>query len=122
MTAIAFANHTAVRPRATRLRLTTRGRRVLAALAALPAVIALTIAVIGGSSAIASGEQGAPAGTFETITVMSGETLWSIAQEIAPSADPRDVVAAIENLNALDGTALIAGQQLSIPAEYAPTH
>src|SRR5215207_6613311 len=38
----------------TRLRLTVRGRRVLAVLAALPAVIALSAAVIGGGAALAS--------------------------------------------------------------------
>jgi Tfp pilus assembly protein FimV len=119
MTAITFTNPAVVRPRATRLRLTARGRRALAMLAALPAVIALAIAVIGGSSALASGEQGAPAGTFETVTVASGDTLWSIAQEVAPDADPRDVVAAIAGLNALGGSVLTAGQQLALPVEYS---
>jgi Tfp pilus assembly protein FimV len=119
MTAITFANTAVVRPRSTRLRLTARGRRALAMLAALPAVLALAIAVIGGSSALASGEPGAPAGTFETVTVASGDTLWSIAQEVAPDADPRDVVAAIERLNALGGSVLTAGQHLALPIEYS---
>jgi Tfp pilus assembly protein FimV len=119
MTAITFANTAVFRPRSTRLRLTARGRRALAMLAALPAVLALAIAVIGGSSALASGEPGAPAGTFETVTVASGDTLWSIAQEVAPDADPRDVVAAIERLNALGGSVLTAGQHLALPIEYS---
>jgi len=102
----------------TRLRLTVRGRRVLAAAAAFPAAIALTAAVIGGSSALASGEPGLSAGSFETVIVAGGDSLWSIAQEVAPAADPRDVVAAIERLNALEGSALSAGQELSIPVEY----
>jgi Tfp pilus assembly protein FimV len=105
---------------ATRLRLPTRGRRVLAVLAALPAMAALAVAVfLGGSAALASRDAGAPAGTFETVTVVAGESLWSIAQEVAPSADPRDVVDAIVRLNALDGVAVSAGQRLAIPAEYA---
>jgi Tfp pilus assembly protein FimV len=106
----------------TRLRLTTRGRRLLATLAAVPAVVALTAAVIGGSSAaLASRDQGSDPSTFETITVTAGESLWSIAQEVAPSADPRDVVDAIVRLNALDGVTVSAGEQLAIPAEYAPS-
>ena len=107
-------------PRATRLRLTTRGRRILAALAALPAIAALSIAVISGGSALASRDAGAPTGSFTTLTVASGESLWSIAEQVAPGADPRDVVDAIVRLNALDGVTVSAGQRLSIPAEYAP--
>jgi Tfp pilus assembly protein FimV len=105
--------------RATRLRLTARGRRVLAAMAALPAAIALSAAIIGGGAALATRDAGAAPGSFTTVTVDSGDTLWSIAQEVAPASDPRDVVDAIVRLNALDGVTLLAGQSLAIPAEYA---
>ena len=107
-------------PRATRMRLTVRGRRILAALAALPAVVALSLAVISGGSALASRDSGAPTGSFATLTVASGDSLWSIAEQVAPGADPRDVVDAIVRLNALDGVTVSAGQQLSIPEEDAP--
>ena len=105
----------------TRLRLTVRGRRVLATIAALPAIAAIAIAMVSGGSALASRDAGAAAGSFVTVTVSSGDSLWSIAEEIAPAADPRDVVDAIVRLNALDGATLQAGQSLAIPAEYAPT-
>ena len=85
--------------RSTRLRLTLRGRRVLAVVAALPAVIAIAVAMISGGTALASRDAGAPAGSFETVTVMHGDSLWSIAEEVAPLADPRDVVDAIVRLN-----------------------
>lgn len=120
MTAISIApTGTLVAPR-TRLRLTVRGRRVLAFLAALPAIAVLAFAVLAGGSALASHEGGAPAGSFQTVTVSAGDSLWSIAGEIAPSADPRDVVDALTRLNALDGVTLTPGQELAIPAEYAP--
>lgn len=115
MTAITM--HTAVAPR-TRLRLTVRGRRVLATLAALPAVIALALAIMSGGSALASRDDGVPAGSFMTVTVSPGDSLWSIAEEVAPAADPRDVIDAITRLNALDSVELVAGQSLAIPAEY----
>lgn len=119
MTAIAVS--APVARRSTRLRLTTRGRRLLAGLAALPAVIALSIAVVsGGSAALASLDTGAPTGSFVSVTVSPGDSLWSIAEEVAPQADPRDVVDAIVRLNALDGAAIEAGQSLAIPAVYAP--
>lgn len=110
----------AVRPvrTATRLRLTTRGRRVLLALAALPLAFGVTFAAIGGGAAIASGEAFV-ATDFETVTVMPGDTLWSIAESVAPDADPRGVIGDIQRLNALGGGSLQVGQQLAIPAAYA---
>jgi Tfp pilus assembly protein FimV len=109
----------AVRPvrTATRLRLTTRGRRVLVALATLPLALGIVFAAIGGGSAIASGEATAAA-DFETVTVMPGDTLWSIAESVAPAVDPRSVIGDIQRLNALGGGSLQVGQQLAIPAEY----
>lgn len=105
--------------RATRLRLTVRGRRVLAAVAALPAVVALGAAVaVGGGAALASRDGGAPAGSLETVTVSPGESLWAIAEQIAPGHDPRDVVDAIVRLNALDSVMVHAGQSIAIPTEY----
>ena len=114
MTAISIAA-----PQPTRLRLTVRGRRIVAALAALPAVVALTLAVLSGGSALASRDSGASAESFTTLTVAAGESLWSIAEQVAPGADPRDVVDAIVRLNALEGVTVSAGQQIAIPAEYA---
>lgn len=113
MTSIALSAPT------TRLRLTVRGRRVVAFLAALPVLVALGIAALGGGAALASLDTGAPAGSFAEITVMSGETLWSIAEEVAPAADPRDVVAEITRLNALENGVVSAGQRIAIPSEYA---
>lgn len=108
-------------PRATRLRLTVRGRRILAALAALPAVIALSLAVVSGGSALAARDLGGATESFVTLTVSAGDSLWSIAEQVAPGADPRDVVDEIVRLNALDGVTVSAGQQLAIPSRYAPT-
>lgn len=105
--------------RSTRLRLTRRGRRVLAALAAAPVVAGIAIATIGGGSALASREDGAPAGSFDTVTVMPGESLWTIAQEVAPAADPRDVVDAIIALNQLPSSSVDAGERIALPAGYS---
>ncbi|GAB3600768.1 LysM peptidoglycan-binding domain-containing protein [Microbacterium tumbae] len=102
---------------ATRLRLTARGRGVLLALAALPLAVGLAFAALSGGSAYAGGEE--VTASFETVTVMPGDTLWSIAEEIAPGADPREVVHAIETLNVLDSGVLMIGEELAIPAAYA---
>ncbi|GAA3665755.1 LysM peptidoglycan-binding domain-containing protein [Microbacterium marinilacus] len=118
MSITAYEAHS-VRPAATRLRLTRRGRRVLATLAAAPVAFGLGLAIMSGGSALASREDGAPAGTFDTVTVMPGGTLWAIAEDVAPTADPRDVVDAIIALNQLSGSSVDAGQQIAIPAEYS---
>ena len=88
------------------------------AVAAVPLAVGIAFAAISGGSAMASGEQTATA-TFATVTVMPGDTLWSIAEGIAPEADPRDVIGDITRLNLLRGGELQIGQELAIPAQYS---
>lgn len=102
---------------ATRLRITARGRRVLAALVALPVAAGIAFAVLSGGSALASGEA-TTANTFEKVTVLPGDTLWSIAAEVAPNADPRDAVVEIGRLNGVHDGDLSVGQVLAIPTQY----
>ncbi|MEJ1156276.1 LysM peptidoglycan-binding domain-containing protein [Microbacterium marmarense] len=116
-TASVSAPRTSSQP--TKLRLTVRGRRVFAAMAALPLVIALSIAVISGGAAMASRDSGVASVSYESVTVGTGDSLWSIAEEVAPAADPRDVVDAIVRLNALDSANVLVGQRLAVPAEYS---
>ncbi|GAA5151065.1 hypothetical protein GCM10025768_16960 [Microbacterium pseudoresistens] len=103
----------------TRLRLTARGRRLLAVVVALPLAAGLAFAVLSGGSALASGDSAVGGSSFETVVVMPGDSLWSIAAEVAPTADPRDVIDAMVRLNLLRAGALEVGQELAIPAEYA---
>jgi hypothetical protein len=103
----------------TRLRLTVRGRRVLAFLVAAPVAVLLTYGLISGGAALASRDGGGGADAFSAVTVSYGDTLWSIAQEVAPASDPRDVVDAIARLNALPGGVIEVGQTIAIPAEYS---
>jgi Tfp pilus assembly protein FimV len=112
MTTIAFPH------RHTRLRITARGRRVLTALVSLPVAGAIAFAAISGGSALAARDAGAPVGAFAEVTVLPGDSLWSIAREVAPAADPRDVVDALVRLNALPSASVTAGQRLAIPAEF----
>ena len=101
----------------TRLRLTARGRRVLLSLAAAPAVAGIALSVLAGGTALASGEQAASV-SFETVTVMPGDTLWSIAAEAAPQTDPREVIDDIQRLNNLRSGMIQVGDEIAIPAEY----
>ena len=100
------------------MHLTRRGRIVLTTLAAIPLIVAAVVVALNGGGAVASNGDG-PAASFSHVTVSSGQSLWQIAERVAPSADPRDVVAAIVDLNQLQTSMLMPGQRLAIPAEYS---
>jgi LysM repeat protein len=92
------------------LRLTRRGRLViLAMLLVVGAVVSLAITSSGAASSTA---QAIP---VQYVTVAPGDTLWSIAGEVAPDADRRDTVAQIIERNALPGSSVEAGQRLAVP-------
>jgi len=93
-----------------RLRLTRRGRIVVAALAALGAC---GLFVAGASAAQASGPAGR--GAARQVIVQPGDTLWSIAQRAAPDADARAVVQQILQANRLATASITAGQRLWMP-------
>ena len=66
-----------------RLRLTRRGRAVLSALVALPLVIGALVFALNGGGAVATGEQTHV--SFQYVTVESGDSLWSVAERVAPT-------------------------------------
>ncbi|QWT23060.1 LysM peptidoglycan-binding domain-containing protein [Subtercola sp. PAMC28395] len=100
------------------LRLTRRGRVFLGAVASMALIGAMAaFAVFGGAAAIATSS--GSSSTFTYVTVQSGQSLWSIAQSIDPSGDPRDVIAAIQSLNQLPSSDVQPGQRLALPSEYA---
>lgn len=94
-----------------RARLTRRGRLVL-----VLAAVALLLAAISvgrtGSQAATATETGP---VLQQTTVQPGETLWAVAQRIAPRNDPREVVAQIRRINHLPSSSLRSGQQLLLP-------
>jgi nucleoid-associated protein YgaU len=94
------------------VRLTRRGQLVLAMLFV---VVAMTVlALVGPRSAAVPGD--AKLEPVRTVQVQPGQTLWDIARQVAPDQDPRAVVDAIVDLNALsDPGALQVGQRLGIP-------
>jgi hypothetical protein len=95
----------------TSLRITRRGRVVLGLALALP-VMALSV-FLASSGALA--ESDAASDDFDYMTVLSGDTLWSIATMISPHEDPRDVVAKIISLNQLETASLMPGQDIALP-------
>jgi LysM repeat protein len=93
------------------VRLTRRGR-VVATLLFL--AVLLTVLTVFGSHSAATGEPGTPVPT-RTVEVGQGDTLWQIASQVAPPGETRAMVHQIEELNALDGSALTVGQEIAVP-------
>ena len=92
------------------LRLTGRGRRLLALVAGGGAVAAA--AWLGG---VVQEDHGLRlAGEVSTV-VEPGDTLWSIARSVAGDADVRQVVDEIQRINDLEGTGITPGQVLELP-------
>jgi hypothetical protein len=97
------------------LRLTRRGRGVLIVLASVPLVVGLIFMVNAGGAAAT--DSGAPT-HFGYVTVEAGQSLWAIAEKVAPNADPREVIADIVSLNQLEGGVVSPGERIAIPAQY----
>jgi hypothetical protein len=91
--------------------LTRRGRLVLLLLASLLLFAAVSAGRTGSQAATAT-ETGP---SLQQVTVQTGDTLWSVARQVAPGNDPREVVAQIKRLNHLHSSSLQAGQQLLLP-------
>ena len=95
------------------LRLTRRGRHLLVVFGAALAVG--VAALVHGVLDAAPGEDLRLAGG-SSVVVESGDTVWSIAAEVAgPDEDVRVVVDAIEALNDLDRAVVVPGQILELP-------
>jgi LysM repeat protein len=74
----------------------------------------LKAAKIKGSSASNNGANDA-AKSYVVVTVASGETLWSLASQMADGGDVQSLVADIASANSLNGVDVEAGQKLRVP-------
>lgn len=95
--------------------LTRRGR-----LARTLLVLSLSV-VLGAGFAMKAGAgdsvSGDPAKSYIVVTVASGETLWSLASQMADGGDVQALVADIASANSLKGVDVSAGQKLRIPVK-----
>jgi hypothetical protein len=115
MTTIAFGSGPIQAPR---LRLTRRGRAVFTTLAAVPLVAIAVFLGLGGGDAVA-GSAATGTTSFTYVSIAPGQSLWQLAEQVAPQADPREVVADILALNGLRSADVQPGQKLAIPSQYA---
>jgi nucleoid-associated protein YgaU len=107
--------------RAGQLRLTRRGRTVVAALAivmvtAVATAMLFWLGATGGAQAASHrAGPGAAHRGLSQVVVQPGQTLWSIARRAEPAADPRGVVQQIIEANAMGSPTIQAGQLLWVP-------
>jgi len=107
----------AAQPAASPLRLTRRGRVVVAGLAVL-LVSVLSLLVAGAAQATSHAAPLSAAGHgLGQVVVRPGQSLWSVAESADPDADTRLVIQQILKLNALNGDTVFAGQQLWVPRD-----
>ncbi|MDQ4092174.1 MAG: LysM peptidoglycan-binding domain-containing protein [Actinomycetota bacterium] len=84
----------------------------------LAAAATVTLAVVGGMGWMGQvASPGVPAETALT-RVGAGETVWDVAQRVAPKSDQRAVVERIRQLNGMADSAVQPGQQLQVPDEH----
>lgn len=91
-------------------------------LTVLLAATAVVVAVVGVAAPVLHADPVDPTAGARTHVVASGDTLWSIASTLEPSADPRAVVDDILALNAsagveVDPGGLRVGQRVLLPGE-----
>lgn len=92
------------------LRLTRRGRVVIFLLLLAIGVVVSLVATSSGAASDTAGRV-----PVQYVTVAPGDSLWSIAGDVAPDADRRDTVAEIMELNALSGSSVNVGQRIAVP-------
>jgi len=97
------------------LRLTRRGRVVVAAAAAL---LVTMLSLLAAGVAQATSHAPSPHAARQhlvQVVVRPGQSLWSVAESTDPDQDTRAVIRQIIDLNALSSDVVFAGQQLWVP-------
>jgi LysM repeat protein len=83
-------------------------------------LVVLSLAIVLGSAVSAKAGAGTDAasvatGSFITVTVAPGDTVWSLANRLASGGDVRSLIEEIVSINSLASVDVEAGQKLRIP-------
>jgi hypothetical protein len=105
--------------RTRRTRLTRRGRRVLWAAVILLLVAVITPLLLAVTSGAQASSHGLPPSAVRAgmrqVVVKPGQSLWSVALNAEPKADPRVVIQQIMEFNALGSQVVVPGESLWVP-------
>ncbi|GAB2899309.1 LysM peptidoglycan-binding domain-containing protein [Neomicrococcus lactis] len=104
-------------PRASQrhLHLTRRGRLVLIGLPLMLLAAAVLTFVGMFTTPVFAGTDAPSTVEAVKVTVMEGDSMWSIAKSVSPNQDPRTTIEQIQELNSIDGKHLKAGQEIFVP-------
>ena len=103
------------RTRPVPVRLTRRGRIVVAGVSAL-LIGAMSVALATAAQATHTGS--ASLGRYVTkVTILPGQSLWSVAEAYDPNADTRLVIQEIQQLNSMTADQVQPGEVLWVPRE-----
>ncbi|GAA2556207.1 transcriptional regulator of nitric oxide reductase [Neomicrococcus aestuarii] len=104
---------TAQRP--AKLQLTRKGRLVFIGIPSMTLAAALLALVGLFTSPVLAGSTAPSSVDAVQVTVLQGDSLWSIAEAVAPGQDPRETIEQIQELNVIDGKTLRVGQEIFVP-------
>jgi LysM repeat protein len=96
-------------------RLTRRGRMAVTGVSAL-LIGALSVGLATAAQATRAGS-GSPGRYVAKVTVLPGQSLWSLGEAYDPNADTRLIVQEIQQLNSMRGDQVQAGEVLWVPRE-----
>ena len=88
----------------------TNPRKLFRGIAIVLLATSFSIASISGSFAESEAPQ-----DLTYVTVQAGDSLWTMANEYGNGMDPRDWIAEVVLMNALDSVDLEPGQQIALP-------
>jgi nucleoid-associated protein YgaU len=101
------------------IRLTRRGRRVVAGFAIVVVIVAVTLLWMAAAGSVQASSHASPPGSayhgMTQVVVQPGQTLWSIAAAAEPSGNSWAVVQQIIDVNALTSANVQAGELLWVP-------
>lgn len=86
-------------------------RRLIAVAVLFGAVFALLV----GQGAASASNQPVSASSLLYVTILEGQSLWSLAEELEPDADPRQFVEEVMTTNGLESASVQPGQRIAIP-------
>lgn len=100
------------------VRLTRRGRlaRTAAVAALLVAMCLWVTQALSAGRALADDTSAPLPVTTQSVVVVQGDSLWRIAERVAPGTDPREVVEGIRSLNGMRSNLIRPGQVLLVPS------
>lgn len=96
-------------------RLTRRGRIVVTGVSAL-LIGALSAGLATAAQATRAGS-GSPGRYVTKVTVLPGQSLWSLGEAYDPNADTRLIIQEIQQLNSMSGDQVQPGAVLWVPRE-----